>query len=342
MKKLLFQGSCPNRCTSNIEKEICRVIARQAHTNNWKLVFGGYTPYEQEIASELLMLCNNNRIETERYLSWYMCFGENIDVPVKAGHRYDLDGMTIHNSHGSLRTFLVSQSDALITLGGKKGVRDSVEKSYLSGKPFFTIPLANGESRILWNLYCKTELPFCEQKDFLLLGNQFRTPHEIVEHIFSCLNTYWNPAQTQTFIVHGHDNDEKYILKDYLQNRLSLPEPVILKDKADSGLTIIEKFERYSKSINLVFVILTPDDLVVPSGSDAEAIYRSRQNVIFELGYFLGRLGRKTGRVILLHKGPIDIPSDLSGVIYIDISKGLEMAYDRIRSEIDLQQDDNE
>ena len=61
---------------------------------------------------------------------------------------------------------------------------------------------------------------------------------------------------------------------------------------------------------------------------------RARQNVILELGFFLGTLGRRSGRVFLLYKGPLELPSDLGGVVYIDISKGIEAVSDQIRREI--------
>ena len=63
-------------------------------------------------------------------------------------------------------------------------------------------------------------------------------------------------------------------------------------------------------------------------------IYRSRQNVIFEMGYFLGVLGRSTGRVILLYRRPIELPSDIGGMVSIDITDGVEAAGAAIRQEI--------
>lgn len=53
------------------------------------------------------------------------------------------------------------------------------------------------------------------------------------------------------------------------------------------------------------------------------------------MGYFLGMLGRETGRVILLHVGPIDLPSDLSGVVYINITNGVQEAGEEIRKELE-------
>jgi len=137
------------------------------------------------------------------------------------------------------------------------------------------------------------------------------------------------------FIVHGHDDNAKLELKNYLQNVLGFEKPIILHEKASMGKTIIEKLEHYSKGVNLVFVLLTPDDkMAAPSSTDKEK-RRARQNVIFELGYFLGRLGRESSRVILLHKGEIELPSDISGIIYIDIENGISAAREQIRVELE-------
>ena len=109
-----------------------------------------------------------------------------------------------------------------------------------------------------------------------------------------------------------------------------MDEPIILAEKASGGLTIIEKFERYSDECNLVFILLTPDDKYT---SDNKC--RARQNVIFEMGYFLGKLGRKSGQVILLYKGNLELPNDISGLVYINIDNGIEAAGEQIRREIE-------
>jgi CheY-like chemotaxis protein len=137
----------------------------------------------------------------------------------------------------------------------------------------------------------------------------------------------------RAFIVHGHDEKEKYALKNYLQNTLGLPEPIILHENPSSGRTIIEKFEQLSEDIDVVFVLLTPDDQVF-SGTSSRIQLRARQNVIFELGYFLGKLQRKNGRVILLYKGDLELPTDLSGLIYINIDHGIESEGEQIRKEL--------
>jgi len=113
-----------------------------------------------------------------------------------------------------------------------------------------------------------------------------------------------------------------------------LPEPIILHEQPSTGRTIIEKFEDYAADTQLAFVLLTPDDKVAPAEASNEVKRRARQNVILELGFFLGKLGRLSGGVFLLHKGPTELPSDLGGVIYIDITGGVDAAGETIRKEL--------
>jgi CheY-like chemotaxis protein len=135
------------------------------------------------------------------------------------------------------------------------------------------------------------------------------------------------------FIVHGHDEAALRELKDYIQNFLKWREPIILREQPSSGRTVIEKFEDHAHRVDCVFVLLTPDDKVTASGSNDEK-RRSRQNVIFELGFFCGALERRSGRVFVLHKGPVELPSDIAGVIWVDISKGIAAAGEEIRKEV--------
>ncbi len=131
--------------------------------------------------------------------------------------------------------------------------------------------------------------------------------------------------QINSFIVHGHDNELKKDLKDFLQNKLGFKEPILLHQQPDNGLTIIEKLELHTDNIDLVFILLTPDDFSIGLSN------RTRQNVIFELGFFLGKFGRKSGRVLLLTKGDLELPSDLGGILTIDISNGIDPASQFIR-----------
>ncbi len=157
---------------------------------------------------------------------------------------------------------------------------------------------------------------------------------EIVERVNSLLGIATAASVPRPFIVHGHNDKLKLELKNYIQNILHLPEPVILHEQPNLGRTIIEKFEDYAAASALVFVLLTPDDVAADAKEADDKKRRARQNVIFEMGYFLGVLGRESGRVVLLHRGPLELPSDLAGVAYIDISNGIEAAGENIRREI--------
>lgn len=138
----------------------------------------------------------------------------------------------------------------------------------------------------------------------------------------------------RVFVVHGRNRAMVLELKNFLQNALGFPEPVILSERRSGGATIIEKFEQHAHRIDIAFVLFTPDDLGQLADPSAMPQSRPRQNVLFELGYFLGRLGRQSGRVIILHVGPLEMASDLSGLVYIDISKGIEGAGEEIRREL--------
>ncbi|HVT05779.1 MAG TPA: TIR domain-containing protein [Thermoanaerobaculia bacterium] len=132
------------------------------------------------------------------------------------------------------------------------------------------------------------------------------------------------------FIVHGHDRESLLSLKNYLQNTLGLPEPMVLSEQPSRGLTLIEKFEHYADDCDVVFALFTPDDFKEVNSVTG----RPRQNVVFEYGYFIGRLGRRSGRVFLLYKQGADIPSDLKGVVYVDVTNGVEAAGEQIRREL--------
>jgi len=118
----------------------------------------------------------------------------------------------------------------------------------------------------------------------------------------------------KVFVVHGHDEAALQAVARFLE-KLQL-EAIVLREQPDQGRTIIEKFEDCAADVGFAVVLLTPDDLAGTVGNPSQAS-RARQNVIFELGYFVGRLGR--GRACLLRKGDIEIPSDLYGVIYTDL-----------------------
>jgi hypothetical protein len=118
------------------------------------------------------------------------------------------------------------------------------------------------------------------------------------------------------FIVHGHDTEITTETARFLE-KLTL-QPIILHEQPDQGQTIIEKFEAYS-DVGFAVVLLTPDDVGAKQTESENLKARARQNVILELGYFLGKLGRRS--VASIYKSGVEIPSDYQGVLFIPYDK---------------------
>ena len=106
------------------------------------------------------------------------------------------------------------------------------------------------------------------------------------------------------FIAHGHDQGAKEAMA-RLVERVGL-NPVILSERSGTSRTIIEKFETHS-NVSYAIALLTADDIGGNQGDDGKMRPRARQNVIFELGFFIGKLGRE--RVCALNKGDPEIPT---------------------------------
>lgn len=116
-----------------------------------------------------------------------------------------------------------------------------------------------------------------------------------------------DPGRT-VFIVHGHDDSAKLAAARFLE-KLDL-RPVILHEQPNQGKTIIEKLEGHT-NVDFAIVLLTPDDMAHPVSDPTRKALRARQNVMFELGLFIGLLGRK--RVCALYRGDVEIPPSGAG-----------------------------
>ena len=130
---------------------------------------------------------------------------------------------------------------------------------------------------------------------------------------------------TKVFVVHDHDQALKTDVERFLRE-IGL-EPVVLHRQPDQGRTIIEKFEQHS-DVGYAFILLTPDEIAYPiDQAELENAVRSKEkrarpNVIFEFGYFVGKLGRS--RMCCLFKEGVVLPSDLDGLIYKKIDGSLD------------------
>lgn len=125
-----------------------------------------------------------------------------------------------------------------------------------------------------------------------------------------------NPKKV--FVVHGHDDANKLRLERFLAQRLNLT-PVILKYRPMQGRTLIEKFEQEADDCAYAIAIVTPDDYVK---TEDDLYAQARPNVVFELGWFCGRIGRDN--VCILFSEGTKIHSDLDGVGRLEFRDSIE------------------
>ncbi|GEM_PF-967428 len=182
-----------------------------------------------------------------------------------------------------------------------------------------------GEETITQCPSCGTQI----QGHLHIPGVGYSGPSSPPAHCHNCGEPYpWTqrrkdklPGQPQSaseltdeiFVVHGHDQEMKQAAALVL-SKIGL-KPIILHERPNEGRTIIEKFEK-NADVQFAIVLLSPDDMAyAKGGTPADARARARQNVVLELGYFVGKLGR--ARVFALKRDTdIELPNDISGVVY--------------------------
>ena len=155
------------------------------------------------------------------------------------------------------------------------------------------------------------------------------------------------------FIVHGRDTKPVKELKAML-SEFGL-NPIVLHELPSGSMTIIEKLEKYSEGVGFAFAILTPDDVgfefnrfqsllrtatfehdkkrwFLEETITHELKPRTRQNVLLEFGFFMGKLSRT--KVCCLYKGNVDLPSDMQGIVYIHFNNSVKECRDKIIKEL--------
>lgn len=129
-------------------------------------------------------------------------------------------------------------------------------------------------------------------------------------------------GKTHVFIVHGHDELVRQETARFIEH-LEL-NPIVLHEQASSGMTVIEKIEKYSNLVAFGIILYTPCDIGSKSGHENESKFRARQNVVFEHGFLIGKIGREN--VAAMVKGDIELPNDISGVVYISMENDWKLA----------------
>ena len=126
-------------------------------------------------------------------------------------------------------------------------------------------------------------------------------------------DTVQSASDGPIFIVHGTDTLRAESVA-HTVSRVTGRETIILREQPNLGRTLIEKFEQHAEQVSYAIIVLTPDDKGCRA-DESEARPRARQNVIFEMGYFFGLIGRRNV-CALLHPG-VEKPSDMEGIVYI-------------------------
>ncbi|WP_282847552.1 nucleotide-binding protein [Microbacterium oxydans] len=122
---------------------------------------------------------------------------------------------------------------------------------------------------------------------------------------------------TRVFIVHGQDDARKFELAALLHN-ITGEQPVILHQQPNGGKVLIEKLEEHGEGVGFAVVLLTGDDFGRAKHFDsADDQLRARQNVVFEMGFFFGLIGRE--RVAVLYEPTVELPSDINGLVYTEL-----------------------
>ena len=158
----------------------------------------------------------------------------------------------------------------------------------------------------------------------LLTLNRMKKSINSLQGIYEQLNLYEEYSETSNttqhslgndvFIVHGRDDESRFKVALFVKE-LGLNDIMLDRQPDEGVIAILDKFEREAKKADFAIALLTPDDVgALKNEAETQLNSRPRQNVVFELGYFICALGRE--KVCLLIKGEIENPSDLDGMLY--------------------------
>lgn len=207
------------------------------------------------------------------------------------------------------KLFQVKEVDAVIPIGGADGTQEAGLAAAISGKLVWPVGSFGGAGKQVHELLSRTRSAWPRLPPEEVFGLWWGSWSE---HAQDLLLQQLGAGQ-RLLIIHGRSND-RFKLKEYLQNGLNLPEPVLMIDRFAPGKTLPEKWELVTAGVEGAIALVTPDDVGgLAETSPVEPMERrARQNVWLEVGWVWGRAGRS--RVLLLVRNETVIPSDLHGM----------------------------
>ena len=226
---------------------------------------------------------------------------EEIVIPYLKGERFEFNGYFLDKT--KIKDILIKESECTSIEFAKATSSSAIRRT-----PFDIIKSPKYSKNITRRILneCESQIQEATTKPEATTPNNPKAPMD----------------KSKVFIVHGHDNAAKEAVARFVEN-LGF-EAIILHEQASSGKTIIEKIEEYT-NVGFAIVLYTPCDLGASQEKKGELKPRARQNVIFEHGYLIGRIGREN--VCALVKGGIETPNDISGVVYIKMDESEAWKY---------------
>lgn len=213
---------------------------------------------------------------------------------IHASFRHTRDGIDIAEGDEALyRQYVRELVDLYNDALGANSYSAQIDVEYRNGFGYFGTPSLKGVENVL--SVVRASLTRLRRNPTILVQ---RKTEDSLRH------------KENVFIIHGRDEAKWRELKDIIQSELRL-NPIVLMQQPDAGCkTVVEKFEHYAQTCSYAIAVFTPDDEVT---SGNEVYLQARPNVIYELGWFCGRLGREN--VMLLLKEGTSIFSDFGGII---------------------------
>ena len=254
----------------------------------------------------------------------------HVRITIKSNHGNDELKLDLSKEQLSKRFLIPYENGTIITVNGKSIEPDDIERIKINrtndnssrllpqiiaeGRPF-GVPISNE-----WYVTQKGE----DITDELISGPPGYKKSDNANSSSGMEVVEIMPENNKIFLVHGHDGDMKQTVARTLE-KLGF-EPVILHEQPNRGRAIIEKFEDCSEAISFAIILLSPDDKGCEANNfPKSAKMRARQNVILELGYFIGKLGRTKVLVLFKNETDFEHPSDFVGVSYTSFKDGWEL-----------------
>jgi hypothetical protein len=206
---------------------------------------------------------------------------------------------------GETHLWQIRTADAVITIGGGDGTYLAGVASIVAEKILVPIGCFGGASERLLGIMRGERTTLLQELDVL---NGPWTAHTLE----TAVRLLGVNRQPRLLIIHGHSVD-RFILVDWLRTKLGFTDLLVMQGEFGGGMSLPEKFEHIASEADGAIAIATPDDVggIVDGKTQAP---RARQNVWVEIGWIWGRLGR--GKVLILTKGSLELPSDLQGLEY--------------------------